>query len=363
MWAVSGAGAKRLREERLARAGAAGAKALAIGLPWPKPAKGAGRPSARKHWHDVLYASIIAGDELPDDVGLEPPAWWKREDGLSPPEAPPAEASEALDHVDADPEPGHVEVDADPEPGHVEVSPMKKRKKVILDPRLKNWFLCFAELQRARHGGDMQRSLAEAKRLCPCFSQIHKDTPRRWQKLPSEPSVMGRPAVLSEAQIILLTGVVAKVTARVPLCASVICDVMEVELDKIGVAWRPSIRWVRTFLVKAGAVIQACRRVLAERARSRCEARSTTELTTESATDTAQVRYRGRTRHQRRRNFATYDSSQRDCLVREGREDEAGAGWQIKHNRNAGSPYVARAFILPAHLWRKNQCSSSTRAS
>ena len=241
VWAVSGAGAKRLREERLARAGAAQAKALAIGLPWPKPAKGAGRPSARKHWHDVLYASIIAGDELPDDVGLEPPAWWKRGDGLSPPEAPPAEASEALDHVDAD-----------PEPGHVEVSPMKKRKKVILDPRLKNWFLCFAELQRARHGGDMQRSLAEAKRLCPCFSQIHKDTPRRWQKLPSEPSVMGRPAVLSEAQITLLTGVVAKVTARVPLCASVICDVMEVELDKIGVAWRPSIRWVRTFLLKLG---------------------------------------------------------------------------------------------------------------
>ena len=52
--------------------------------------------------------------------------------------------------------------------------------------------------------------------------------------------------------ITLLTGVVAKVTARVPLCASVICDVMEVELDKIGVAWRPSVRWVRTFLLKLG---------------------------------------------------------------------------------------------------------------
>ena len=44
---------------------------------------------------------------------------------------------------------------------------MKKRNKVILEPRLKNWFLCFAELQRARHGWDMQRSLAEAKRLLP----------------------------------------------------------------------------------------------------------------------------------------------------------------------------------------------------
>ena len=158
VWAVSGADAKRLREERLARAGAAQAEALAIGLPWPKPEKGAGRPSARQHWHDVLYASIIAGDDLPDDVGLEPPAWWKRGDGLSPLEAPPAEASS----------------------------------------------------------------------------------------------------------------------------------------------------------VEASAVIQACRRVLAERARSCCKARPTTEPTTESAMDTAQVRYRGRTRHQRRRNFATYDSSQRD---------------------------------------------------
>ena len=43
--------------------------------------------------------------------------------------------------------------------------------------------------------------------------------------------------------------------------------------------------------VEAGAVIRACRRVLAERARSSCKARSTTELTTESAMDTAQVRY------------------------------------------------------------------------
>ena len=91
----------------------------------------------------------------------------------------------------------------------------------------------------------MQRSLAEAKRLCPSFWQIHKDTPRRWQKQPSVPSVHGpgRPAVLSEAQVTLLTGVVAKVTARV-------------ELDKIGVAWRPSIRWVRTFLLKLGCHIR-----------------------------------------------------------------------------------------------------------
>ena len=66
---------------------------------------------------------------MPDDVGLEPPAWWKRGCGLSRFAAPPAEASEALDHVDADPEPGHVE--------KLGASPMKRRKKAVLDPRLK----------------------------------------------------------------------------------------------------------------------------------------------------------------------------------------------------------------------------------
>ena len=43
VWAVNGDDARRLRQERLARADTAKAKALAIGLPWPKLAKGAGR--------------------------------------------------------------------------------------------------------------------------------------------------------------------------------------------------------------------------------------------------------------------------------------------------------------------------------
>ena len=63
---------------------------------------------------------------MPDDVGLKPPAWWNRGYGLSFPVAPPAEASEALDHVDADPEPGHVEAGVVVKLG---APPTKKRKK------------------------------------------------------------------------------------------------------------------------------------------------------------------------------------------------------------------------------------------
>ena len=66
-------------------------------------------PLSRRLWHNLLYASIIAGDEMPDDVGLERPAWWKRGYGLSILSAPPAEAIKALDHDDADPEQQYVE--------------------------------------------------------------------------------------------------------------------------------------------------------------------------------------------------------------------------------------------------------------
>ena len=42
---------------------------------------------------------------------------------------------------------------------------------MLMEARQKNWFLCFEELQRARHGWDMQRSLRRRKRLYPCFSE------------------------------------------------------------------------------------------------------------------------------------------------------------------------------------------------
>ena len=107
-----------------------------------------------RRWHNLLYASIIAGDEMPEDVKK---AWSLQRGGSA------GMACLLLWHhqqrqvrllnlVDADPEPRHVEA------GGVEklgASPLKKRKKVILEPRLKNSFLCFAELQRARQGWEV----------------------------------------------------------------------------------------------------------------------------------------------------------------------------------------------------------------
>ena len=141
--------------------------------------------------------------KCPDDVGLEPPARWKRGRGLSPPAVPPAEASEAVDHDDADPEPGHVEAGGVEKLGAL---PMKMRKKLILDPRLKNWFLCFAELQQARHGWERRRGR---------LGRREGSARASWRSTRTHRGA-GRPSVLSEAQVTFLTGVVAKVTARVP---------------------------------------------------------------------------------------------------------------------------------------------------
>ena len=302
-------------------------KGLTIGLPWRKPKQVAGRPSATKHWQNMLYASIIAGDELPDGVGLEPPAWWKRGDGLSPPEAPPAEASEALDHVDADPEPAHVEDDADPEPGHVEESPMKKRKKS--DPGYQTQKL--VPLFRGVAAGATRRGHAEVVGGGEEALSVLLTDPQGHTAALAETTI-GAQCYGQASRPVGGTDHIVDGRGREGHCTSAFVRVRHLRRHGSGARqnWC-SLAAVGTLgadlSVEAGTVIQACRRVLAERARSRCEARSTTELTTESAMDTAQVRDRGRTRHQRRRNFATYDSSQRDWLVREGREDEASAGW------------------------------------
>ena len=154
VWAVSGADAKRLREERLARAGAAQAKALAIGL------QGAGRPSARKHWHDVQNASIIAGDEVP--------AWRFQRGGSA------GMACRLLRHRQ---QRQVKHVDADPEPGHVEVSPKKKRKKGILGT-------CRGRLRR-------RRGSARASRRS---TRTHRGAGRNYHRCPVFTAQVGQPS-------------------------------------------------------------------------------------------------------------------------------------------------------------------------
>ena len=53
-------------------------RARAVGLQWPRSRKKkGGRPSRRHHWMEALYDELEAGNELPDEVGIEPPSWWR----------------------------------------------------------------------------------------------------------------------------------------------------------------------------------------------------------------------------------------------------------------------------------------------
>ena len=306
MWAVGGADAKRLREERLARAGAAQAKALAIGLPWPQAgtmrwegplARGAGTA----YWTHVgrCGCQTMRARSLQRGGGA---AY-----GLSPPVAPVKLGSMSMPIQNQD-------------------TSRWGTKKVILEPRLKY----LVPLFRGVAAGATR--LGHAKVACggeEALPVLLGDPQGHTAALAG--NTVGAQCSGQASRPVEVTDHIVDGRGREGHCACAL--VLVRHLRRHGSGARQNccgLAAVDTLgadlSVEAGAVVQACRRVLAERARSRCEARSTTELTTESAMDTAQVRYRGRTRHQRRRNFATYDSGKRDWLVREGREDETGAG-------------------------------------
>ena len=70
-------------------------EAARLGLPWPRPVvkRGAGRVSHEQHWHNKIYACILADPD--STLHLEDalkPAWWSPGMGLHEPEQPVAAA-------------------------------------------------------------------------------------------------------------------------------------------------------------------------------------------------------------------------------------------------------------------------------
>ena len=205
-------------------------RARAVGLQWPRcRKKSAGRPSRRHHWMDALYDELEAGNELPDEVGIEPPSWWRT-------------GSKFIRNMDEDleevPVAAKEEVEAQREaaPVHEEegvVRVKKQYKPVFLEA--KTWFLDYADLQRRRRNWDIVRSLTEAKALAPeTFGHVHKDTPRKWKRAP--PAQRGRAQALSPAALTILSEVVDKVSSAVTIAAR------EKELERAGMMERWSVR-------------------------------------------------------------------------------------------------------------------------
>ena len=217
-------------------------RARAVGLQWPRcRKKSAGRPSRRHHWMEALYDELEAGNELPDEVGIEPPSWWRT-------------GSKFIRNVDEDleevPVAAKEEVEAQREaaPVHEEegvVRVKKQYKPVLLEA--KTWFLDYADLQRRRRNWDIVRSLTEAKALAPeTFGHVHKDTPRKWKRAP--PAQHGRAQALSPAALTILSEVVDKVSSVVTVAAPVYREIFKMELERVGMKFDLSVRWTRRFL-------------------------------------------------------------------------------------------------------------------
>ena len=213
-------------------------RARAVGLQWPRcRKKSAGRPSRRHHWMEALYDELEAGNELPDEVGIEPPSWWRTGSKFI------RNMDEDLEEVPvAEQEKEEFEAQRETAPVHEEELEMKvegvervKKQYKPVSLEAKTWFLDYADLQRRRRNWDIVRSLTEAKVLAPeTFGHVHKDTPRKWKRAP--PAQRGRAQALSPAALTILSEVVDKVSSAVTIAAR------EKELEPAGMMERWSVR-------------------------------------------------------------------------------------------------------------------------
>ena len=86
------------------------------------------------------------------------------------------------------------------------------------------------------------RTLREARLLAPqLFNDLHDDTPRRWRV-----SVADNGYRL-DAIVTVLSDLASRVTRLVLLSCVVMQMLFGVQLEKLGLTWRPSLSWVGKF--------------------------------------------------------------------------------------------------------------------
>ena len=112
------------------------------------------------------------------------------------------------------------------------------------------WFIKYADIQKTRCGWDLMRSLRAARLLAPeLFNDVHDDTPCRW-RVSDAGIVAGTCGVvpkLNAAMVSVLRDLVTRVARLVPVSAVGFQTLFEVQLEKLGLTWRPSLSWVRKF--------------------------------------------------------------------------------------------------------------------
>ena len=137
--------------------------ALSVGLNWPpdRYTKGTrGRPTRQQLWERALQEHIIKHHELPQGTRLQRPAWWR--------------PGEAIDRPLTYDERVHIETPCAAAPCAAAAAPVEdapscsraKRRKIHVDPIVRDWVLDMQEQWQTERRWDMQRCLHEVQRLC-----------------------------------------------------------------------------------------------------------------------------------------------------------------------------------------------------
>ena len=137
--------------------------------------------------------------ELPRGISLQRPAWWR--------------PGEAIDRTLTHEELARIKTPraapATPAAAPVEDEPSgsgSKRRKILVDPIARDWFLDMLDQWRRERRWDMQRCLCEVQRLCPgVFDGVDKNTPYRWKRSAPRAETRGRRSLLSPADMTRLS--------------------------------------------------------------------------------------------------------------------------------------------------------------
>ena len=217
--------------------------ALSVGLSWPPDRytkQTRGRPSRQQLWERALQEHIMNHHELPQGISLQRPAWWRPGEAIDRPLTHEELAQIKTPCAAAAP----VEDDQD-EPS----SSTSKRRKVLVDPIARDWFLDMVDQWKTERRWDMRRCLCEVQRLCPgMFDGIDKNTPYRWKRSAPRAEARGRRSMLTPADTTRLSEYIMKVTDVLCLSSVTIRSLVYEWLDAAGLDVRPGREWVRQLL-------------------------------------------------------------------------------------------------------------------
>ena len=215
--------------------------ALSVGLSWPPDRytkTPRGRPS-QQLWERALQEHIMNHHQLPQGISIQRPAWWR--------------PGEAIDRSLTHEELAIIKtLCAAPAAAPVEdelCGSASKRRKVLVDPIARDWFLDMLDQWKAERRWDMRRCLCEVQRLCPgMFDGINPTTPYRWKRSAPRAETRGRRSMLTPADTTRLSEHIMRVTDVLCLSAVTIHGLVLEWLDAEGLDVRPSEWWVKKLL-------------------------------------------------------------------------------------------------------------------